>query len=533
VTTTIEPTTKAATSSPHRPGPPRRGRLATVIVIICGLIGAAVLRGVAMDFQDVNIGARNLASSHGTLANMNSYALALLLGGLRGPLVMFLWSTSENQKSEHDLEDLDTKIEWIRILQPEFDTVHLFQIWNKAYNLSVLMASPANKYSIIMEAISYGKKVDDERPGDVNILQAIGGIYSGKLAASNLPEAPFYMRQFRQESMTPENRKKAYPDEAAGFQQISDMKPLLDTNNDIRSDLIAPLRPRPAHLEPGALYNDGSMLQYLAKYKHFPYGVSPQAMAFNYSKRAQIAMATEGQKPLQLSAMVIDSQPGLMLKMWAEDELDRGHEQAARAYGLKLTNNVLRNSQMLADVPLNQPIVDREALQGALYNYDLVARLSVDATDEIHRHLSSPQYAARITLYRSHLDDLQAVQHVTAADHDFLAASASSGEQRTQLMQNALAQYQKTQLVTERMVLEHYTEEAVLEDPQFLSEYNDHLKLLKLPDNLVNEAFNRAMGIVNKIRSDAYNTERADYGRIVSRCIARIEILQKALGTKH
>ena len=31
---------------------------------------------------------------------MNSYALTLLLGGLRGPLVMFLWPSAEDQKSE-------------------------------------------------------------------------------------------------------------------------------------------------------------------------------------------------------------------------------------------------------------------------------------------------------------------------------------------------------------------------------------------------------------------------------------------------
>ena len=27
---------------------------------------------------------------------------------------MFLWSSSESQKDDHDLEDFDTKIEWIR-----------------------------------------------------------------------------------------------------------------------------------------------------------------------------------------------------------------------------------------------------------------------------------------------------------------------------------------------------------------------------------------------------------------------------------
>ncbi len=93
---------------------------------------------------------------------MNSFALALLLGGLRGPLVMVLWSTSENQKVDKNLEDFDTKVEWIRLLQPEFDTVHLFQIWNKAYNISVQMASLPNRYAAILDALDM-KDVDRSR----------------------------------------------------------------------------------------------------------------------------------------------------------------------------------------------------------------------------------------------------------------------------------------------------------------------------------------------------------------------------------
>jgi energy-coupling factor transporter ATP-binding protein EcfA2 len=65
----------------------------------------------------------------------------VVLGGLRGPLVMILWTSSEGQKAERELEDFDTKVEWIRLLQPEFDSVHIFQVWNKAYNISVQMAS--------------------------------------------------------------------------------------------------------------------------------------------------------------------------------------------------------------------------------------------------------------------------------------------------------------------------------------------------------------------------------------------------------
>ena len=143
MTSTMEPLpTRQTAPSSGGPAPYRRRRLGIVIVMIIGLLGAGLMRAWSMEYQTVAAGPRGLASSRNTLGNMNSYALALLLGGLRGPLVMFLWTTSESQKVDRDLEDLDTKIEWIRLLQPEFDTVHLFQMWNKAYNISVMMASP-------------------------------------------------------------------------------------------------------------------------------------------------------------------------------------------------------------------------------------------------------------------------------------------------------------------------------------------------------------------------------------------------------
>ena len=68
---------------------------------------------------------------------------------------MFLWTSSENQKTDRNLQDIDTKIELIRMLQPEFVSVHIFQIWNKAYNLSVQMSNLASKYATKSNGVSF------------------------------------------------------------------------------------------------------------------------------------------------------------------------------------------------------------------------------------------------------------------------------------------------------------------------------------------------------------------------------------------
>src|SRR5208283_3597290 len=104
------------------------------------------------------------------------------------------------QKQRNDLQDIDTKIEWIRLLQPDFDAVHLFQIWNKAYNISVRMTSLSNKYSTVIDAIDYGQKVDRERPDDVNILSSIAQVYSDKLGQSQ--ENAYYRHRIRRETQT-------------------------------------------------------------------------------------------------------------------------------------------------------------------------------------------------------------------------------------------------------------------------------------------------------------------------------------------
>src|SRR5438093_2920449 len=166
----------------RNPRPNGSFRIATVLVLIIAIVGSGATRRWAEAVRGEPIVA---ASSSGrSLSGMNSYALALLLGGLRGPLVMFLWSSSETQKTENNLEDFDSKVEWIRLLQPEFDTVHIFQIWNKAYNISVKMTNVSNKYSTILDALDYAHNVDAEKPNDINIVSAIGGIYFDKFGNS-------------------------------------------------------------------------------------------------------------------------------------------------------------------------------------------------------------------------------------------------------------------------------------------------------------------------------------------------------------
>lgn len=179
----------------------KRSRLAVVILLVAALLATAVARHLAVGKRRTLV-TKVAGGDSQSLSRLSSFSLALLLGGLRGPLAMILWTSSEAQKSEKNLEDIDTKIELIRMLQAEFDSVHLFQIWNKGYNLSVQMANLPNKYATILDAIEYGRAAERERRDNINLLFAIGDLMFSKLGEAQ--EKNYYRTRVRDESLPTE-----------------------------------------------------------------------------------------------------------------------------------------------------------------------------------------------------------------------------------------------------------------------------------------------------------------------------------------
>src|SRR4051794_40848563 len=295
------------------------------------MLVALLLAGVARNWaQGLRTNPNEIISGdagQSSLANMNSFSLALLLGGLRGPLVMFLWTSSENLKNEKNLEDFDTYVEWIRLLQPEFDTVHIFQVWNKAYNVSVQMASLPNKYATILDALDYAHRVEEARPNNISMLYQIGSIYGDKLGGSN--EKAYYKKRVRDETRPHATRQKLERTDP-GWRRLQ-LDPMLDEQGMILPDLLKPRYSRPANVPEGGEYVTGATLQYLAPYQPFQYGLSALALGYNYEKRAQVLQDTSKQVHANLSPMVLDSRPALALKSWSEDEWERGRRLEMKA----------------------------------------------------------------------------------------------------------------------------------------------------------------------------------------------------------
>ena len=475
----------------------RGGRGTIVAFLIASLVGAAATRqwGLIQRQRGPGTGLRADratligAGSRDDLESMDTYALALLLGGLRGPLVMFLWYSSENQKDEHNLADFDTKVEWIRLLQPEFDTVHLFEIWNKAYNISVQMSSLPNKYSTILDALDYAHSVDAQKPDDINIISAIGGLYSDKLGTSN--ESGYYISRVCAETqpipeltrvtvptihlpqlMSAAHRdgmdlpwidirndlrtrasevvmKRAVADKikdsplaaqlSLKFEQIpraviagdqapgvrrTRLDPMLDANGDILPEYLQPTHPRPPNVNPDDWY-DGSELQFLKQYEPFPYGMSPEALGYNYHRRAQLLMNLDGQHHIQTSDMVIDSRPALTLKFWGDYEGTDARRAELRLFGLDDRGAKLLIQLRAPDADPSQhlsaltaPIVDPAAADRALFEYNRAVLLYHNARIALINH--THRFPDTLGRYNSHIDDTYAFEQLYGGDRDFL-----------------------------------------------------------------------------------------------------------------
>ncbi len=496
-----------------------RRRWGIVIVTLVALVLATGTRQWAARQR----GERNL-SAQTPLSRMNSYALALLLGGLRGPLVMFLWPSSEGQKSEKNLEDFDTKVEWIRLLQAEFDTVHIFQIWNKAYNISVLMANLPNKYATILDALEYARTVDRERPGNINIQAAIAGIFGEKLGASN-PEKTYYKQRVRDESMARGEAQDTQRGKsgAPGFRR-TELDPMLDRDGNILPDLLKPRAgPGGAESEPGELAN-------LQPFEPFPYGISAHALGYNYYKRAQTLLRNANQHHAQLSDLVVDSRPALALRSWSEDEWELGRRAELEAFGIPFPEEAKEERRYLegpaARIALDAKVVNPGALEKAIFEYGLAAKTADAALRDYEAHLQ--KYRTNFITYRAHMDDMAARVSLLRGDEAFLKAMVASGEQRSELIRRAIDDYNDSIRRFRLVLMTYYIEarqypllpEGVTRDN--ITEKLSAQEIGALVDRLADEVFETGY------QAAAHFEDWDEYMRYIRRAQARVKTLEGA-----
>jgi hypothetical protein len=492
-------------------------------VLIVSLIVSVILRDTVRERRiTATRGDNPIRTGGSSIASMNSFTLALLLGGLRGPLVMMLWTSSETQKQDRNLEDFDTKVELIRLLQPEFDSVLLFQIWNKAYNISVQMSSLYNKYVTILDAIDYGKNALRDRPDNINVISAVADVYFNKLG--NSAEKQYYRTQVRKESLP--HRNKARDNKSDPGWRRTQLDQIVDAEGDILPEYLKPTRQRPADLPADAQFNDGSELQYLKPFEPFPYGVSPMALGYNYFMQAQTLQRVTHARHAQTSEMVVDSRPAIALKFWVEEEQEIGRRNELAAFGIPVPAGAGYERLMLelpaADIELNIEAKNKAKLTEAIYNYDRAAQLVDAAVKEYNGHLKL--HPSSLEMYRSHIDGLVAVKHYSLADAAYLQALQAKGEERAKWVKVAREQYELTRTLYIRILLRYYTDEPFFRAalPGVSRE-----QIEKLPADQLIAAANQINVMIDQGAMESHMEDRQEYATYIARAQIRMENLPK------
>ncbi len=442
-----------------------RGRRGVALMLVASLALTFLMRGWAQSRRET-LSPRPRAQAG--MKGANTFALGLILGGLRGPLAMILWTSSETQKVERDLESIDTKIDLIRMLQPEFDSVLLYQIWNKAYNLSVQMASLRNKYYVILDALRYAREADAERPDNVNILAAMADVYFNKLGQST--EKRQYS-QFMSRDTLP-HRSAASTARSQAVWRRTEHETWLDERGFILPELLK------SRLAGARGEYNGAELQYLARYNTqemgaFPYGLPPVAAGFNYYRRAAQLQKDTGQRHVQLSDSVIDSRPAVSLMYWAKAERLLGRRNEMAAAGLQVPEDEQMMDIPTASLPVNGKLIgDADAakrlLDEAIFNYRRTGQVARHAMEEYRRHLLNPDFSDNLYMYASHADEMTTMETEAAADEAYLSLVRAhhfepnaASERMEELKKKAAEGYRDARRKSYLLMLMYFTDDEI------------------------------------------------------------------------
>jgi hypothetical protein len=322
---------------------------------------------------------------------------------------------------------------------------------------------------MILSALDYGKNVDAEQRDNLNILVAIGETYFQKLGGAS--EKAYYIQRVRQDTLLqPSARRNVRRDLAW---QRTQHDTLLDDKGFLLAPLITPRADAPKRKPGSTMEYDGSELEYLRQFNTpeeggFPYGVSPLALGYNYYKRGAAVMNTTGQKHLYVSDGVVDSRPGIVLRGWAEEEMERARRIEATSYGKAQPEDRWALEPMTAPIAPNAKMAasdekTRKGVAEALYSYRRASKVAAVAAADLDQHAHNEAFAENTYTYLYQIDCNKALSAMAAADGAYFKAMAAANGMASEPASNAelAAMYQKVVNLYYYTVLRHDVEDEL------------------------------------------------------------------------
>ena len=120
--------------------------------------------------------------------------VTVALGGFRGLIADALWMRATRMQEEGRYFELVQLADWITTLEPRFTAVWIFHAWNLAYNVSVLMNDPDERWRWVQQGI---RMLRDEaipyNPGDPELYWQLGWMFQHKMGMT-LDQAHLYYK---------------------------------------------------------------------------------------------------------------------------------------------------------------------------------------------------------------------------------------------------------------------------------------------------------------------------------------------------
>ena len=122
------------------------------------------------------------------------------LGGFRGLLADVLWLRATRLQEDGQYFELVQLADWITKLEPRFTTVWAFQAWNMAYNISVLLEQPPDRWRWVRHGISL---LRDEglryNPGSAGLHRELAWLFSHKMGGDTDQAQLYYKKAWAAE----------------------------------------------------------------------------------------------------------------------------------------------------------------------------------------------------------------------------------------------------------------------------------------------------------------------------------------------
>ena len=115
------------------------------------------------------------------------------LGGFRGLVADLLWMRVGRLQEERRFVELAQLSDWITKLEPGLSEVWEFHSWNMAYNISVIMTRPEDRWLWVRNGIELLRDSALRiNPNDATLQRALGWIFQHKLAMDSDRFSPWY-----------------------------------------------------------------------------------------------------------------------------------------------------------------------------------------------------------------------------------------------------------------------------------------------------------------------------------------------------